>query len=324
MSQQPIRFRVGGLPLEISAKLLERFPNSGLCHFARQQQNDPPFLLDHNPFAFLVILDFLRTDCIYIPRNVNTMLVKRLFVHYGLPIDRIVELETESTLPGGSTLTPSEQSHSMAGTVHSAPRFQNASFMAGSSFTSEQGPSNYPASSSRIASDFDLPPAYVPSSSVGPSSDSKKDTLARGKEYYTHSLDSQQKIIYKKLEPMIFNHLLPLLSSHVDEGHERLRVYFAPPGVAKDTIANHTHDEDLGFPKEIFTPSNYGVDITFLTQPKVMDLFQKIIMYSTGIRKLSQEIRNITSRVENAFGLFESMSFDVPVLTIQFPPNCSF
>jgi hypothetical protein len=322
MSQQPIRFRVGGLPLEISAKLLERFPNSGLYHFARQQPADPPFLLDHNPFAFLVILDFLRTDCIYIPRNVNTELVKRLFVHYGLPIDRIVELETESTLPGGTTFA--EQSHSATGTPQSATRFQDSSFMAGSSFTTEQASPNFPTNSTRTSVNYDLPPAYMPSGFVGPSTDSKKNPIVRGKEYYTHSLDSQQKIIYKKLEPMIFNHLLPLLSSHVDEGHERLRVYFAPPGVAKDTIANYTQNEDLGFPKEIFTPNNYGVDLTFLTQPKVMDLFQKIIMYSTGIKTLTQEIRNITSRVENPFGLFESMSFDVPVLTIQFPPNCSF
>jgi hypothetical protein len=247
---------------------------------------DPPVFLDVNPYAFLVILDYLRTNELYIPRNVNTALVHKLLAEFGIPFSGFQELESEVQLPPLSVYTnPFE--------------------------------------------DLNLPPVYDFSSSSSTSNYQDKTKLTvelsnNGK--YSKSLDSQQKIIYKKLEPMIFEQILPLISGHVEQGHTRLRIYIVHPDIEPSQIVSNTQDDDIGFPKEYFCadPAKNCPDLTFVAQPKVLDLFKKIILYSTGISEISIDIRNLTVRVETPFGLFESKSFDIPVITMVIPPNCSF
>lgn len=285
------QFNVGGNIMEISTKLIQRFPESRLLQYTTQKQ---PIFLDYNPYAFMVILDYLRTDTLYIPRNVSKDLVIRLLKELNITFYQTQEVDSEISL---SRLNPFDSPTTSNSGIRS-PTQDNA-----------------------------LPPAYFEASNFGQSTSgisktSNQSPVSETSQHrYTQSLDSQQKALYKKMEPMIFADLLPLISGHVDQGHTRVRIYIVPDGVTKDSIANNTEEEDLGFPKEFYKAPE---TMLFLMQPKALELLLKTIKYSTGIDNTKLAIRNITIRSENAFGLYESKSIDILVLTLVFPPNCAF
>ena len=94
-----------------------------------------------------------------------------------------------------------------------------------------------------------------------------------------------------------------------------------------DSIANDTNDEDLGFPKEYFKtdPMNNCPDLQFLCQPKAMALLQKTLMIATGIHQnLGITLKNVTTRIETDFGLLESKSLDLVLITMEIPSDCAF
>ncbi|KAJ3325758.1 hypothetical protein HDV06_003528 [Boothiomyces sp. JEL0866] len=120
---ETVKFNVGGIPMEISLKLLLRYPLSPLCSYAQTPSHNPIFL-DYNPYAFLVVLDYLRTNQLCIPRNVSTLLVKIIFDELRINLPEFIETETVATLPNVIEPPPYTQSAASPSTTRSAVRFK--------------------------------------------------------------------------------------------------------------------------------------------------------------------------------------------------------
>lgn len=302
-----VRFNVSGTAIEIPVKLLKKFPNSTLHQYVGQEFFDRPYFLDINPYAFLVIIDYMKTDELFVPRNVNSDLIKKLLREFNIPYTYFLETETEAVLPKQKELSTSSlpRQTTLADytpLIHSSPPAYE---------TSPQLDSHISPFGEKAVPSW-LQPETTP--------------LQTSNAHYTHHLDSQERIMYKKIEPLVFKYILPLISNHVEAGHSRLRIYICPPEVKKESIANDTKEEDVGFPKEYFSlrPEDGSPELLFVTQPKVVDLMKKTISYATGIRNMYANIKNVTTRSENLFGLIESKSFDLLMLSFEIPPNCAF
>ena len=329
MSTNTIRFNVGGIPLEISAKYIQNHPRSNLQMYSHQASFDQPYFIDKNPYVFLTILDYLRTGKLYVPRNTNTELVMRCFKEYNLEVPKgWVETDSDLSLPGVEYSPFQGHSNIISTTFSQSP--YNPNFKPPAYETSNTQWSSY---LDQKSPSFSSNSAHSPSQSVVQSNTLESYvTLSRGKKIvkhptYTTSLDSQQTIMYKKMEPLIFQHLLRIISKHVDAGHCRLRIYILPPNVKPEQIANDTNDEDLGFPKEYFVsdPAKECPEMEFLCQPKAMALLQKTLMMATGIHtNLGITLKNVTTRIETDFGLLESKSMDLVLITMEIPHDCHF
>ena len=322
--------------MEISVKYIQNHPRSNLQMYSHQASFDQPYFIDTNPYVFLTILDYLRTGKLYIPRNTSTELVLRTFQEFNLEVPKgKMEVDSEISLPNVEFSPFKGHSLSNSG-------FSQSPKSADHSFSADYKPPAYESTSSQWGSYLDRKsPSFVsnssqthsPSQSMVPANTLESlVTLSRGKKIvkgptYTTSIDSQQALMYKKMEPMIFQHLLRIISRHVDAGHCRLRIYILPPEVKSESIANDTNDEDLGFPKEYFVsnPSQNCPDLQFLCQPKAMALLQKTLMMATGIHhNLAVTLKNVTTRLETDFGLLESKSMDLVLITMEIPHDCSF
>jgi hypothetical protein len=307
-------------------KLLKKFPDSHLYEYAGQEFFDRPYFLDVNPYAFLVIIDYMKTGELFVPRNVNSDLVKSLLREFNIPFSCFLETENEAILP-------QQIPHTLAKRIEPPNAF----------LSRQTTPTDYsaPVNSYALPQCMNDPPAYentpshlhwsgekaTPSWLQQVQSETRSDSSSQiGDIRYTHRLDNQEKIMYKKLEPLVFQFILPLISNHVGSGHSRLRIYICPPEVRKEKIANDTQEEDVGYPKEYFAsrPENGCPDLLFLTQPKVVDLVKKTIGFATGIKNMYANVKNVTTRSETPFGLIESKSFDLLVLSFEIPPNCAF
>ncbi|KAI8900296.1 hypothetical protein BC833DRAFT_582577 [Globomyces pollinis-pini] len=93
-----IKFNVGGLTLETKEKNLMRYPS--LSKYIGS--NNTPIFLDYNPFAFLVILDYIRTNQLCIPRNVSKQMVLIILNELQIPYQDV----TESDLEIGTEMLP--------------------------------------------------------------------------------------------------------------------------------------------------------------------------------------------------------------------------
>ncbi|KAJ3305573.1 hypothetical protein HDV03_001439 [Kappamyces sp. JEL0829] len=92
-----VALNVSGLLLQLPLSLLQK----GGPHFLSETvSNEPVPFVAVNPYAFLVVVDYLRHQTLYIPRNVSTALVKMLLDRWHIPYSdaALVLLETERDL----------------------------------------------------------------------------------------------------------------------------------------------------------------------------------------------------------------------------------
>ncbi|KAJ3271171.1 hypothetical protein HDV01_007029 [Terramyces sp. JEL0728] len=250
---ETVRFNVGGIPMEINIKLLLRFPLSPLCSYAQTPSYNPIFL-DYNAYAFLVVLDYLRTNQLCIPRNVSTHLVKVLFDELRINLPEFTETDALVTLPNANE-----------------------------------------------------PPSY--SQAVGNSS------IGKGNGF---KMDNQQQILYNRLEPLLFGSLIPLISSNFNLGNTQVKLSIIPPSIDPSKNASDLITDDTDDVKAYYTLKKGDPDLAYLTQPKVMELMEKILRYSSlELKHVQINVRNITLRFENAFGLLESKNTNILEVTMH-------
>ena len=126
------------------------------------------------------------------------------------------------------------------------------------------------------------------------------------------SVTSLDVNLYNRLEPLVFQNLLPLLQNYKKNGCDKLMAFIMPKGVTKSQIVNITQTE---FPKAYLNSSEPSIpDVEFLSQPKVMNLLARSLKLSANVDP-SFVVRSVTCRVENEFGIFDSKSVNVLILT---------
>jgi hypothetical protein len=103
MSKKTVIFDVGGTTFEITKDLFNAYPNSTLYKLVNKSSSSSSFssrltsnksstktiFLDHNPFAFSVILDYIRYKRLYVPKNVAREIVELQLKEFGLGGDDI-------------------------------------------------------------------------------------------------------------------------------------------------------------------------------------------------------------------------------------------
>jgi len=96
MSQKTVIFNVGGTTFEITKALFNTYPNSSLyklvnqstsSRFTSNKSSTQTIFIDHNPFAFSVILDYIRYKRLCVPRNVAREVVELQLREFGLGDD---------------------------------------------------------------------------------------------------------------------------------------------------------------------------------------------------------------------------------------------
>ncbi|TPX43102.1 hypothetical protein SeMB42_g04870 [Synchytrium endobioticum] len=104
-------FNVCGIRYEVLNSLVQRFPTSKLAQMACSAKGNEVYL-DMNPYAFHVILDYLRYGRLHCPRNVAKEVV--LLQLRALDIDikaQLSEIDADS-LPSNSSPLPTNNSNS--------------------------------------------------------------------------------------------------------------------------------------------------------------------------------------------------------------------
>ncbi|GES90823.1 BTB/POZ domain-containing protein KCTD5 [Rhizophagus clarus] len=101
MSKKTVIFNVGGTTFEIKKDSFDAYPNSSLyklvnrssssssfsSRFSSNKSSTQTIFLDHNPFAFSVILDYIRYKRLCIPKNVTREIVELQLREFGLGDD---------------------------------------------------------------------------------------------------------------------------------------------------------------------------------------------------------------------------------------------
>ncbi|PKK75722.1 hypothetical protein RhiirC2_735982 [Rhizophagus irregularis] len=101
MSKKTVIFNVGGTTFEISKDSFNAYPNSILYKLVNKSSSSSSFssrftsnksstqtiCLDHNPFAFSVILDYIRYKRLYVPKDVAREIVELQLREFGLGDD---------------------------------------------------------------------------------------------------------------------------------------------------------------------------------------------------------------------------------------------
>ncbi|KAJ3292708.1 hypothetical protein HK104_005096 [Borealophlyctis nickersoniae] len=152
------------------------------------------------------------------------------------------------------------------------------------------------------------PPSYRPSTgasmAMGTKSDSTRVDIPTELARATQS----------KLNSLITNSLLPRLRTHASNGIHTLSFFFLPRNISKSAIVSHlTNGSDAASATvEFVTLDGTGVDgdvsIEFLGQPGVLEELKKMAVWRLSVKKVAISSRDITTRVENDLGLFESCS----------------
>ncbi|CAG8463409.1 7192_t:CDS:2 [Funneliformis mosseae] len=100
MSQNNVIFNVGGTKFEISKGLLQKYPNSKLSTLSQKASSE--IFIDHNPLAFGVILDYLRSNKLLVPKYVAKEVVELQLKEFNIPYDQIIEpdvMDKDDNLP---------------------------------------------------------------------------------------------------------------------------------------------------------------------------------------------------------------------------------
>jgi hypothetical protein len=98
-------FNVGGRKFEVSATLLQRFPESTLFQMVQRghaQGESSEYFVDHNPDAFQVVLDIYRYGKLMIPPNVSADVVQLQLREFNISLDAPNETMGPSRLSGSS------------------------------------------------------------------------------------------------------------------------------------------------------------------------------------------------------------------------------
>lgn len=123
MSKKTVIFNVGGTTFEITKDSFNAYPNSTLyklvnkssssssfsSRFASKKSSTQTIFLDHNPFAFSVILDYIRYKRLCVPKNVAREIVELQLREFGLGDDINLLVPDKSTSEVEDALPSYEQ-----------------------------------------------------------------------------------------------------------------------------------------------------------------------------------------------------------------------
>lgn len=111
MSKKTVLFNVRGTTFEISKDSFNAYPNSTLYKLVNKSSSSSSFssrftsnktstqtiCLDHNPFAFSVILDYIRYKRLCVPKDVAREVIELQLREFGLGDDINILVQDKST-----------------------------------------------------------------------------------------------------------------------------------------------------------------------------------------------------------------------------------
>ncbi|KAJ8329870.1 hypothetical protein O5D80_002062 [Batrachochytrium dendrobatidis] len=313
-----VTFNVGGICLSISYKTLEEYPHSKLYELSHkssslsltmlstvssspQLRNKHEIYLDHNPLAFLCVLDYLRYKRVLIPRNVSLDVFKLQLVDLRIPFnDADILLGNQQ----GITLNQLQQSSS----VTSSP--PSTSYTSLTRLSGNDGAASIPDPPSTKGTLFgsrDDPPTY-----------SSIDT-ACSSTFGIQSTTNQS--MHQRISAFVTDRIQSVITHHAALGHKSVRIYILPSGIDREAIVSNTHTDDPNAMPEFLTLKtdylNESSEMDFLLLPDSSRTLSDCIKGQTRVVSAETEARHITVRRENSFGLFESTSLNILVLAIK-------
>jgi hypothetical protein len=104
MSQNIIKFNIGGTRYEVSHSLLQSYPNTMLAKCAEEQWHKDPkaeIFIDRNGFRFQHVLDYLRDCKVSLPPTVTKASLISDLQYYG--VEHIIEDKIDDYLVNGYT-----------------------------------------------------------------------------------------------------------------------------------------------------------------------------------------------------------------------------
>ncbi|TPX37960.1 hypothetical protein SmJEL517_g00276 [Synchytrium microbalum] len=274
-------FNVSGQMFEVSNALLNKFPNCKLSIMANSTRSiaitapssKSDLFVDLNPYAFNVVLDYMRYGKLYCPRNVAKEVVDLQLRALDIEIKaEVVEIDADDLYP----------------TTSSTNFNINASI-----------------------EDPNQPPPYTPSISNTYNRSDTKQPISTSSSSSVQA--QVQLSSTSKLENLIGGWLSPIVITRAKRGLRKLKFLFVPMGVELTKIAGFESLSNDGAPIEIVhmnrshTEDSESVgDIVFLTSSGTPEELARLLVLRTGIVRAVPELPEIFTRTENQFGTTES------------------
>lgn len=255
--------------------------------------------------VFLAVVDFLRTDTLFVPRCVSPDLCLLLMADLGISTRGCPVLATHDYTHVHLFEGSFRWDSNVQCVQEDAVQKQSLAIQSGSHPTCSHSnrDSHRDQSSSRPLQkqDSNQPPAY--------------------------SIVSPQTSSMLRCSNLVSNHIAPLIAKHAAQGHHRVRIIIMPPNTHSSSIVSSTDLGHESFPvvfinlntanAKMSIDSNLMPEIDLLIQSSVQKLLENIVVSSTSVAACSVEAMLATVRTENSFGLFESVSLQTVQITIR-------
>ncbi|TPX39308.1 hypothetical protein SeLEV6574_g07314 [Synchytrium endobioticum] len=290
-------FNVCGIRYEVLNSLVQRFPTSKLAQMACSAKGNEVYL-DMNPYAFHVILDYLRYGRLHCPRNVAKEVV--LLQLRALDIDikaQLSEIDADS-LPSNSSPLPTNNSNSTPPKTVGGLQPPPYSSL----------PGTYSSWNADVKSRVDA---------VG-----CVDSTPTLSHFPADHISSQVQISSsRKLENLLGGWLAPKILSVAQRGLRKVKFLFIPNGVEVSKIVgfeslspDNTRIEVVHMPKTHAEDVNTVGDMEWLTAGTSEELCRMLVA-RTGIVRADTEKPEVFTRTESEWGILTSVRHPSLLLT---------
>ncbi|KAJ3326380.1 hypothetical protein HDU76_012975 [Blyttiomyces sp. JEL0837] len=286
------------------------FLASSMAHNSNITNPQPPTIfIDANPAAFSVIVDYIRHGKIFCPPTVSEPLVRLLMDNFGL-------------FAGESN---NEDVGTRSTTVDAPP----------------------PYAKTNDTTDLKMQTSKIQPLSYHPAPASSISTSSSSSSQSNNLLATSKRLIDSIIESQISTKI----SSHARSGNRKLDIIFSDPAVERGDLTGNIvrvgimAETSRGFARSYIESvdapvnleeSGYGfgfgfdvnvddikkgnqnapVNLAFLRQPGVSELICERVVELTGVKRASMREEEVSVRMENAFGLLDTVKFQVMILSV--------
>jgi hypothetical protein len=310
-------FNVGGKRFELSSSHLQKYPDSSLYRLAtaRHAHAGSPstssssvnreIFLDHNYEAFSVIVDFIRYGGkVLIPRSVCTQVVLLQMKEFGLPVEKYEETEAWKPPSYDEAVMKSKGGAAMGGKQSDLAAKVNE--IMERKVTTLIEDFIHPliirhADAGHIRIDiYIVEPKILPSEVAS--------TIDFGYPVEWICLNQDQQLFKNDYSSSSISASSPSAVPLNDSAAESLKAMITTLDDLNDSQKQKLlkvieKDADNRRRQSVELPN-----VEYLLQPVALKALESSVMYRSTVRKVTAELRDLTVRRENIYGLLESSS----------------